>query len=52
MIEENRLLICVEGDFNYKIYHNLYPLIEIDKYEELRDKNNNEGIWKFVGVRK
>lgn len=52
MISENRLLISVEGDFNYKIYHNLYPLIEIDKYEELRSKDDWSEIWKFVGVRK
>ena len=52
MISENRLLISVEGDFNYKVYHNLYPLIEIEKYEELKNKDNWSGIWKFVGVRK
>jgi len=52
MINENRLLISVEGDFNYKVYHNLYPLIEIEKYEELKNKDNWSEIWKFVGVRK
>ena len=52
MISENRLLISVEGDFNYKVYHNLYPLIEIEKYEELKNKDNWSEIWKFVGVRK
>ena len=50
MISKNRLLINVEGDFNDKMYHNLYPLIEIDRYKKLREKNNDEGIWKFVGV--
>ena len=52
MISENRLLISVEGDFNYKVYHNLYPLIEFEQYEELKNKDNWSGIWKCVGVRK